>query len=151
MTALSHGDIVKASLVQVAVNTVINGAISYFMIRGNDVHLITSDSISAGNDSVIGHAVFTAVILAIIFTLMGFQGHRMQLTGVTWREVGVLAVMNAIYAFGLMVILGVLWQKVSPNVVVGTVGAATIAGLIAGVVSGVTNYCTLSRLSERVR
>lgn len=151
MTTPSRGDLVKASLIQAGVNTVINGVINYFMIRGNDVHRITGDSITSGNDTVVGHAVFTAVILAVIFTLLGFHSHRKQLPGVTWREVGDLAVMHAIQAFGLMVILGVLWQKLFPNLGIGTPGAAVIAGGIAGVVVGITHYNTLSRLVERLR
>ena len=151
MQAPTQSDIVKASLVQVAINTVINGVINYFMVRGKDVHLITADSITSGSDTVIGHSIFTAVLLAVIFTLLGFKSQRRHLPDVTWGQVGGLAVKNAIYAFGLMVILGVLWQKMFPNVTVGTIGAATIAGLIAGAVSGITNYSTLSRLLERIR
>lgn len=151
MKAPAQSDIVKASLIQVAINTVINGVINYFMVRGKDAHLITADSITSGSDTVIGHSIFTAVLLAVIFTLLGFNSQRKHLPGVTWGQVGLLAVKNAIYAFGLMVILGVLWQKMFPNVSVGTIGAATIAGLIAGAVSGITNYSTLSRLLERIR
>jgi hypothetical protein len=151
MTALAQHDIVKASLIQVGVNTVINGAINYFMIRAKDLHAITADSVTAGNETVIGHAVCSAVILAVIFTLLGFNSHRKQLPGVSWGQAGSLAVKNAIYAFGLMVILGVLWQRVFPNATVGTMGAAMIAGLIAGAVSGITHYSTLNRLLEPVR
>lgn len=146
-----QNEIVKASLIQAGVNTVINGVINYFMIRGKEVHVITTDSITTGNDTVIGHAIFAAVILAVIFTLLGFKSQRKHLPNVSWGEVGRLAMQNAIYAFGLMVILGVLWQKVFPNFTVGTISAALIAGLIAGAVSGITNYSTLTRLLERVR
>lgn len=151
MKAPSQNDIVKASLIQAGVNTVINGVINYFMVRGKDAHLITADSITSGSDTVIGHSIFTAALLAVIFTLLGFNSQRKHLPGVTWGQVGRLAVQNAIYAFGLMIILGVLWQKFFPNVSIGTIGAAAIAGLIAGAVSGITNYSTLSRLMERVR
>jgi len=151
MNPPSQNDIVKTSLIQAGVNTVINGVINYFMVRGKDVHLITADSITAGNDTVIGHSIFGAMLLAVIFTLLGFNSQRRHLPGVTWGQVGRLAVKNAIYAFGLMVILGVLWQKMFPNVSIGTIGAATVAGLIAGAVSGITHYSTLSRLLEGVR
>ena len=151
MNAPSQNDIVKASLIQAGVNTVINGVINYFMVRGKDAHLITADSITSGSDTVIGHSIFTAVLLAVIFTLLGFNSQRKHLPDVTWGQVGRLAVQNAVYAFGLMVILGVLWQKMFPNVSVGTITAATIAGAIAGAVSGITNYCTLARLFERTR
>lgn len=151
MKAPSQNDIIKASLIQAAINTVINGVINYFMMRGKDVHLITADSITAGSDTVIGHSVFTAVLLAVIFTLLGFNSQRKHLPDVSWSRVGWLAVHNAIYAFGLMIILGVLWQKIFPNISIGTPGAAAIAGFIAGAVSGITNYSTLSHLMERVR
>jgi hypothetical protein len=151
MDTPAKNEIIKASLIQAGVNTVINGIINYFMIRGKDTHLITADSITSGGDTVIGHAVFTAVILAIIFTLLGFNAHRQQLPNVTWPQAGRLAVKNAIYAFGLIVILGVLWQKLFPNVTIGTIGAALIAGLIAGAVSGITHSSTLFRLLERAR
>ena len=151
MAAPDQNEIIKASLIQAGVNTVINGVINYFMVRGKDTHLITADSITSGSDTVIGHSIFTAVILAIIFTVLGFHSQRKHLPDVAWSRVSWLAVHNAIYAFGLMIILGVLWQKALPNVSIGTLGAATIAGLIAGAVSGITNYSTLSRLLERVR
>ncbi|MBL9152494.1 MAG: hypothetical protein JNK37_08420 [Verrucomicrobiales bacterium] len=144
----SQTEIVKASVVQAAINAVVNGVINYFMIRGTEVHLVTADSITSGNDTVVGHAVITAMILAVIFTLLGFKAHRKHLPEVGWRRVCGLAMHNAIYAFGLMIIAGVLWQKLFPNITVGTVGAATIAGLIAGAVSGITHYGTLTRLSE---
>lgn len=151
MAAPDQNEIIKASLIQAGVNTVINGVINYFMVRGKDTQLITADSITSGSDTVIGHSIFTAVILAIIFTLLGFHSQRKHLPDIAWSRVGWLAVHNAIYAFGIMIILGVLWQKAFPNVSIGTLGAATIAGLIAGAVSGITNYSTLSRLLERVR
>ena len=151
MQTLQRPAIVTASVIQAGVNTVINGVINYFMIRGKDTHLITTDSITAGSDTVIGHSIFTAVLLAVIFTLLGFNAQRKQLPNVTWGQVGRLAVHHAVYAFGLMVIAGVLWQKGFPNVSIGTVGAACIAGGIAGAVSGITNYSTLTRLVERAR
>lgn len=146
MVAPAQIEIVKASVIQAATNTVINGLINYFMLRGKEAHLITADSITSGHDTVIGHSVFTAVILALIFTLLGFNAHKRHLTNVGWRKVGGLAAKNAIYAFGLIVIFGVLWQKMFPNVSIGTLGAATLAGLIAGAVSGITNFNTLSSL-----
>lgn len=151
MPTLQRQDIVNASLIQAGVNTVINGVINYSLIRGQDTHLITADSITSGSDTVIGHSVFTAVLLAVIFTLLGFNSHRKHLRGVPWGRVGWLALQNAIYAFGLMILLGVLWQKLFPNVSIGTLGAAAIAGAIAGAVSGITNFSTLTRLLERAR
>lgn len=148
----SKSDLIKASLIQVVINAVINGIINYFMVRHQDVHLITADSITeGGSDTVIGQAVFTAVLLAIIFTMMGFKSYRQQLPDVSWRDVGLLAVKNGIYAFGLVVIAGVLWQRMFPNIMVGTLGAAGIAGVIAGFTAGITNYSTLTTLFERVR
>ena len=58
---------------------------------------------------------------------------------------------NGIYAFGLVVIAGVLWQRMFPNIMVGTLGAGGIAGVIAGVTAGITNYSTLTTRFERVR
>lgn len=151
MHTLQHKDIVTTSLIQAGVNTVINATINYFMIRGQDTHLITTDSITSGSSTVIGHSIFTAVLLAVVFTLLGFNSHRKQWPNVAWIQVGRLAVHHAIYAFGLMIILGVLWQNMFPDVRIGTLGAATIAGGVAGVVSGITNFSTLSHLWERVR
>jgi hypothetical protein len=50
-----------------------------------------------------------------------------------------------------VIIAGVLWQKAFPNLSVGTIGAALIAGGIAGFASGVTNYSTITLLLERFR
>jgi uncharacterized membrane protein len=146
MSTLSRQAIVTASLIQAGVNAVINGVINYFMIRGEDTHRITTDSITAGSDTVMGHALFTAMLLAVIFTLLAFQSQRSHLPAITWRQVGRLAVHHAVYAFGLMVIAGVLWQKLFPDVSVGTLTAACLAGGLAGVVCGITHYGTLTQL-----
>lgn len=142
---------IKASLIQAANNTVINAIINYFLFRDKDLHYITSDSITAGSDSVIGRSVFLAVSLGVIFTLLGFQSLRPVLPQVTWRQVTPMAIQNGIYAFGLIVIFGVLWQRTFPDLTVSTVGAALIAGVIAGFASGITNYATVTRLLERFR
>jgi hypothetical protein len=147
MSALHQPELIKASCIQAADNTVINGIINYFMIQSKDLHPITADSItSGGSNTVIGHSVFTAMILAVIFTIMGFKSHRSRLPRVTWNDVGWLAANNAIFALGIIIMVGVLWQKACPNITVGTFTAATIAGAIAGIVSGITNYTRLSRL-----
>lgn len=147
----TRSEIIKASLVQAATNTVINAVINHFLVRGKDVHPITADSITGGSHTVIGQAVFLAVSLAVIFTLLGFKSPRPVLPDVTWGQVVPLAIKNGIYAFGLIIIAGVLWQKAFPDLTVGTIGAALIAGGIAGVASGVTNYTTITRLLERFR
>lgn len=148
---LSHDAIVKGSVIQAGTNTVINGAITHFLIRGKDEHLITADSITHGSDTVVGHAVTTAMVLAVIFTVIGFSRHRRALPRLVWWEVGGIAVWNALSAFGVLVIAGVLWQRTLPNVTVSTLVAASLAGGIAGIVSGVTNFSTLKRLAERER
>ncbi len=151
METPSRNDIIKSSLIQAATNTVINAVINYFMVRGKEVHPITADSITGGSDTVIGQSVFLAVSLAVIFTLLGFKSLRPVLPGVTWGQVIPMAVKNGVYAFGLVVIAGVLWQRMFPDLTVGTLGAALIAGGIAGFASGVTNYSTVTRLIERFR
>lgn len=151
MSPPSPAGILKGSIIQAVVNTVINGVINYFMIRGKDLHAVTADSItSGGGDTVVGHAVLTAVILAVIFTVLGFKSHRAHLPGVTWGEVARLAAKNAVFALGAVIVIGVLWQKVFPDLTVGTFTAASIAGLIAGAVSGITNQATLTTLLGRV-
>ena len=149
--SLSHEAIVKGSVIQACTNTVINGTITYFLIRGKDTHLITADSITSGSDTVVGHAVTTAMILAVIFTVLGFNSHKRLLPRVAWWEVAGIAIWNALSAFGLLIIAGVLWQRVMPDISVGTVAAAGIGGAIAGTVSGLTNFSTLKRLGERER
>lgn len=74
------------------------------MVRGKDVHLITADSITGGSETVIGHSVFLAVSLAVIFTLLGFKSLRPLLPDVTWGQVVPMAIKNGIYAFGLVII-----------------------------------------------
>ncbi len=151
MNVPNRSEIIKGSLIQAAVNTVINAVINFFQVRGKDVHLVTSDSITSGSDTVIGHSVFLAVSLAVIFTLLGFKSLRPLLPEVSWSEVVRMAIKNGVFAFGLVVIAGVLWQRAFPDLTVSTIGAALIAGGIAGFASGVTNYSTVTRLLERFR
>lgn len=149
MTTFTREQLVRASFLQAATNAVINGTIGYATLEKGKNHLITADSITAGSNTVVGHAMPTAIILAVVFTLMSYKSHRQFLPGRTWSEVAKLATKNAIYAFGLMIIAGVMWQKFFPNLSVTDVGAAAITGLIAGTISGITTYTTVSELLAR--
>jgi hypothetical protein len=131
-------------------NAVINGAINFFMLRGKAPHLMTVDSIGTTEHTVFGGAVPMAVILGAIVSSITFFTFRKKARGMELAPADRLArpyfpwgfgqvVTNALVIFGLVVSLGVLWQRFAGSVAVSTLVAAAFTGLVAGFTAW---YCT---------
>jgi hypothetical protein len=60
--------LLKASVINGAINAVINGAIQFLMLRGHGPVALTADAIGTTENTVLGSAVPLAVLLAMILT-----------------------------------------------------------------------------------
>lgn len=141
----SQQEIVKGALLSGVINTVINGAIQAWLLRGNDVIPLSVDSISAGTQTVLGSAVPLAVSLAMILTAVAHWTLKCPkkpfFPTTLW-----LVLKHGLFAFGALVAGAIVWQRVVGTVDVGLVTAVILLGLIAGIISTVVNYMTISEI-----
>lgn len=133
--------LLKASVINGAINAVINGAIQFFMLRGHGPVALTADAISTTEHTVLGSAVPLAVMLAMILTAvthLTIKGPKPPFfPGVFW-----LTLKHGIFAFGVVVLAAVLWQRAVGTVDVSVGSAVVILGIIAGLVAAVVHYMT---------
>jgi len=125
------------------INAAINGWISWGQFSTSTSVPLTLDSISGGSHSAIGSAVMVATALGFILTLVIFAlTHRKHGGGVPatrslYAAAFKAAVGNALGLFGLLVVIGVVWQRIAGTIDVSPL-AATL--LVAGVAGGVSIY-----------
>jgi hypothetical protein len=145
-TDTSH--LLKASVINGAINAVINGAIQFFMLRGHGPVALTADAISTTEHTVLGSAVPLAVMLAMILTAvthLTIKGPKPPFfPGVFW-----LTLKHGFFAFGVVVTAAVLWQRAVGTVDVSVGSAVVILGIIAGLVSAAVHYMTTLASMER--
>lgn len=140
--------LLKASVINGAINAVINGAIQFFMLRGHGPVAVTADAISTAEHTVLGSAVPLAVILAMILTAvthLTIKGPKpVFFPGFFW-----LTLKHGFLAFGVVVSAAVLWQRAMGTIEVSVGGAVVILGIIAGLVASAVHYMTTLASMER--
>jgi hypothetical protein len=145
---MKHDEILKGALLSGVINAVINGAIQYFILRGNEGPIPMSvDSISTETHTVLGSSVPLAVSLAMILTAVAHWTLKVPkkpfFPTTLW-----LVVKHGLFAFGLLVACAVVWQRMMGTVEVGLGTAVVFLGIIAGIVSAIVNYMTISAIVE---
>lgn len=144
---MNQSTLLQGAIKQGAISFLISGTLAYLSGRNGGLQRITDDCISAGGSAtIVGQAVTSGVIMAIILTLILHKGQKSVLGDRLWPTLIRQILKNAIYAFGLLVIVGVVWQRIFGSIQLGPLPAALLTGLIAGTVSGITNYSTLSAM-----
>jgi hypothetical protein len=140
--------LLKASVINGAINAVINGAIQFFMLRGHGPVALTADAISTTEHTVLGSAVPLAVSLAMILTAvthLTMKGPKPPFfPGVFW-----LTLKHGFFAFGVVVTAAVMWQRVVGTVELSVGGAVVVLGIIAGLVAGAVHYMTTLASMDR--
>lgn len=136
-------DILKAAVLSGVINAVINGAIQAYLLRGTGQVALSVDPISAGTHTVLSAAVPLAVSLAMILTAVAYQTVKVPKKPF-WPTVVWLVVKHGLFAFGAIVAVAVVWQRIAGTVEVGTGTAVGLLGVLAGVVAGIVNYMTIS-------
>jgi hypothetical protein len=144
---MTQSDIFKGALLSGVINAVINGAIQFFLLRGDTPMPLTVDSIGTETHTVLGASVPLAVSLAMILTAVAHwttKGPKKPFFPTTlW-----LVIKHGLFAFGAVVAGAVMWQRIMGTVEVGLGSAVLILGLVAGIVSAVVNYMTISEIVE---
>lgn len=123
------------------INAAINGWISWGQFSTSTSVPLTLDSISGGSHSAIGSAVMVATALGFILTLVIFAlTHRKHGGGTAagkplYAAAFKSALANAFGLFGLLVVIGVVWQRVAGTVDVSPLAATLLVACVAGGVS----------------
>lgn len=138
----SNAKILRGAMIGGVINGLINGAIQWFLLRGHASIPLTVDAITNDQNTVLGAAVPLAVSLAMILTVIAYltlkAPKRRFWPGVLW-----LTIKHGVFAFGLIVVGAVVWQRLMGTVPVSLATAVIVLGVVAGLVAGVVNYMTL--------
>lgn len=122
------------------INAVINGVINWFTLDKSGSIPITQDTISTSEYSVFSGAVPLAVSLAFILSTVAYFTVRNSQKPPYFPTIFWLALKHSIYAFGLVALAGLLWQKFVGSIAVSPFIAAFITGCIAGICGGLVDY-----------
>ncbi len=144
----SNNQLVLGALVGAAINAVINGTINWFQVKDQTNILLTQDSISSAEHTVIAGSVMLAVSLAFILTTIAHFTTKSNSKPAYFPRVFLLAIKHSAYAFGLVTIIGVLIQRYWGSIEVSPISSALVAGLIAGLVAGIVDYETKRSLAN---
>lgn len=145
---LTRAEILKGAVISGVINAVINGAIQFFLLRGAGPLPLTVDSIGTETHTVLGSSVPLAVSLAMILTAVAHTTVKVPkkpfVPTTLW-----LVIKHGLFAFGTVVALAVVWQRVMGSVEVGLGTAVLLLGVIAGLVAAIVNYMTISEIVRK--
>lgn len=141
-STLSHNRILRGAAIGGITNGIINGAIQYFMLRGDASIPLTVNGIINDEHTVLGAAVPLAVVLAMILTVIAHLTLKAPkkpfIPQALW-----LTIKHGLFIFGVIVSTAVIWQRVMGSMHVSLMTAVVVLGLIAGFVAAVINYMTI--------
>ena len=139
---MTKDKLIKGAVTNGVINGIINGGIQYFFLKDSVPIAISVDSITNTQHTVLGEAVFLAITLALITTIIGYFTIKEEkvpfFPTAFW-----LTIKHGFFTFGVVTSLAVLWQKYLGTVEVSLITALIIIGTIAGLVAGVVNYLTI--------
>jgi len=134
--------LVKGAVTTGFINALINGGVQYFLLKDKAPIAISVDSITNTEETVLGTAVFLAITLAIILTIIGYftiKENKVKFFPTAFW----LTIKHGFFTFGILTSLAVLWQRYMGTIEVSLITALITIGIIAGVVSAIVNYLTL--------
>jgi hypothetical protein len=138
--------LIKGSLMGGIINAIINGAINWFQVKGKTELYLTVDSITNTEHTVLGGAVMLATSLAAILTMIGYFTVKSPNKPPFYPKALLLTFRNAFFAFGVMVTLSILFQRIVGSIAVTPFISVVIVGIVAGVVAGIVDYMTKNEL-----
>ncbi len=146
MNKVNSGKLIQGAMATGIINAIINGIINWFQVSGNSEIMLTVDSISNKEHTVMGGAIILAFVLSVIITSIGFFTMKLRSRPKYFPTAFFLTFRNAFFLFGLFVTIAILWQRFVGSVSVSPVMAAIVVGAIAGIVAGVSDYLTKKEL-----
>ena len=146
MNKVNPEKLIHGAIVTGIINAAVNGIINWFQVSGKPEIMLTVDSISNKEHTVMGGAIILAFVLSVIITSIGFFTMKLPGKPQYFPTAYFLTFRNAFFLFGVFVTLAILWQRFVGSVSVSPVMAAIIVGAIAGIVAGVSDYLTKKEL-----
>lgn len=142
---------------------IINGLIVYFIMYSRNQSEFSLESISLQNKSLLGVSLYIALILTILFAAISFSllkraidkadnfQSKPLLFNSFWPDVFVIVLRNAIFSFGLLVLVIELIQTQIQFGIVGLGMASVISGFLSLVITVITLNTTFdSILSKKI-
>ena len=142
----SKEHLMKGALVGGVLNAIINGAINWFQVKGKTELYLTVDAITNTEHTVLGGAVILAASLAAILTIISYFTVKSPDKPPFYPRALLITLKNTFFAFGVMVTISILIQRIAGSIVVTPFTGVVIVGLVAGVVAGVVDYMTKKEL-----
>jgi hypothetical protein len=140
------GTIIKGAIIAGIINAIINGLIYWFQIDQTKTYNLTTDMISSNEHTVFGGAVVLGTSLAFILSSITYFTTKMENKPTYFPKVFLLAIKNSIFAFGILTIFALLFQRFYGSIEVTAINAAVITGIIAGLASMLVEYATKTSL-----
>jgi hypothetical protein len=132
----------KGAITGGVINAIINGLIYWFQVKDKSKILLTDNLISSAEHTVFASAVPLATSLAFILTSVAYFTIKTTNKHPYFPKVFLLALKNAVFAFGIVTIVAILLQRFTGSVSVTPLIATLISGGIAGLVAYEVNYLT---------
>jgi uncharacterized membrane protein YjjP (DUF1212 family) len=141
---MSHttSELKKGAITGGVINAIINGAIYWFQVKGQDQVMVTDNMISSTEHTVFAGGVVLATSLAFILSSIAYFTTKIPGKQPYFPGVFLLALKNAFFAFGAVTIVGILVQRTMGTVYVSAPTATVITALLAGVIAGAVDYLT---------
>lgn len=142
MNTQQKPNLLKGAITTGVINGIINGGIQYFFLKDKDPILISVDSITNNQETVLGASVVLSITLAMILTVVAYfsiKDNKVRFFPTAFW----LTIKHGFFTFGVITSLAVLWQRYFGTVEVSLFTALITIGLIAGAVSGIVNYLTI--------
>ncbi len=142
-------EIWKGALTGGVINAIINGLINWFQVKNLDSVLVTDNLISSEVHTLFSGAVPLAVSLAFILSGVAYATTKIPNKPPYFPRYFLKSLQYAFSAFGMVVTLGVLWQRGMGSVEISPVMAAVWAGIIAGIVAFAVNLMVVKDLTKK--
>lgn len=140
--------LLTGAAINTVINAIINGGITWFKIKEHGPMPITQNAIAGAETSALADAVPTALLLAAIFTAIGYFTLKLPNKPPYFPKVLLLTLKHVFLVLGVLVTAGVLFQRGFGSVIVSAGSAAVIIGLVAGLTAGAIDFLTKRTLLD---
>lgn len=146
---MTNQTIIKGAIVAGIINAIINGLINWFQLDQTKKYNLTIDIISSQEHTVLGGAVVLGTSLAFILTSIAYFTTKIENKPSYFPKIFLLALKQSIFAFGVLTIFALLFQRIFGSIEVNALNAAIITGCIAGLASLLVEYATKINLLQK--
>lgn len=143
---MTNQTIIKGAFIGGIINAILNGIINWFQLDKTKNILLTTDVISTHEHTVFGGAVILGTTLAFILTSIAYLTTKTADKPNYFPTVFILALKQSVFAFGVITIFALLFQRTFGSHEVSPLYAAIITGCIAGLAAGIIEYTTKTSL-----